>query len=366
MESSFCAIANKQAGEDLIGTAGYYQTYVLIECPLPWVAKVFHSKSIPAPLRQYVDDIAAKRSVRFLAINRGVSSLNSTTLLVYERTLSSSWITESSANSEVIEGYRGFEFQLDDLTQVAECLEAHWQRDCVGQSITQKDILICTHGMRDRCCARFGQPFFRDTVRSAQAGKLPNTRVWKVSHIGGHRFAPTAISFPDGRYYGRLTAAALEMMITRQGSISLLGSVYRGWGLLPAPLQVLERQLMLQQGWSWFDSRVRYQILIDTVCERQGDDSGKNLHRLSVELSFVPKVSQERLSQQAEAKTTSLAKTYRAELIQDPDRTVHAKASCDSLVTKPYVKYRVVECVQISRTQSATVPNPTIETSPAV
>lgn len=344
MNPSFCAIANKEAGEDLIGTAGHYQTYILIECPLPWAANAFNSKNIPAALRQYIEAITAEQSVRFLAINRGIASADSIALMIYKRTLLSSLSPKNSTNSEVIEDYQGVEFQLDDLTQVTECIERYWQGDC-GQPITQQDILICTHGMKDRCCAHFGQPLFRDTVRSAQEGKLPNVRVWRVSHIGGHRFAPTAISLPDGRYYGRLTATKLEAIIARRGSISQLRSVYRGWGLLPAPLQVLERQMLLQQGWSWFDSQVRYQILTDTAYEQPCDSSKKNLHVLAVEISFTP-----RISQLTKAKTSDQAKTYRAKLVQDSQNTVYAQASCDSLTTKRYLKYKVIDCIQLSHT----------------
>ena len=185
------------------------------------------------------------------------------TLLIYERTVPSASAAHlnKASSHEVVGGYRGYEFQLNDLTQVVDCLEAHWQGDRLGQPITQQDLLVCTHGMRDRCCARFGQPFFREVALSAKQGNLPNTRVWKVSHIGGHRFAPTAISLPDGRYYGRLTLSCLQSVITRSGSVEDISSIYRGWGLLPAPLQVFERQLLLQSGWSWFDCEVAYRIL---------------------------------------------------------------------------------------------------------
>lgn len=369
MKPSFCAIANQKAGEDLVGTASYYQAYVLIECPLPWAAKVFESESIPIALRQYIKALKAERSVQFLAVNRRTSSTDSVTLMVYERIVPSGLVADSSTPgelsseltsesvvSESIEGYRGHEFQLKDLTHVADCLEAYWQGDCIGSSITQKDILICTHGMRDKCCARFGQPLFREAVRSANEDKLPNTRLWKVSHIGGHRLAPTAISLSDGRYYGRLTLAALKAIIARRGSIEQIRSVYRGWGLLPEPLQVLERQLMLQQGWSWFDSQVTYQILADRICKQQSNPSEQNLHTLSVEFSVAPSISQS-----AETVASRQHQTYHAELTQDPEKTVCTQASCGNDIAKPFVKYTVTKCALINQPQPATDPKAAVE-----
>lgn len=358
MKPSFCAIANQQIGEDLIGTASHYQTYVLIECPMPWAAKVFTSASIPPTLRQYIKAIKSERSIQFLAINRGISAPSQAlTLMVYERTVPSKGVLSAHealvaqpAANESIQGYRGYEYHLDDLTQVADCLEAHWQGSLIGRSITQKDILVCTHGMRDKCCARFGQPFFRDAAHSAKQGTLPNTRIWKVSHIGGHRFAPTAISFPDGRYYGRLTLSALQQIVTHSGPISQLRSVYRGWGLLPAPLQALEQQLMLKHGWSWFDQEVTYRILSDEVTKHQKSNghqktfSIENLRELSVEIC---------VDAYREQGKNTYPLTYRAKIIQDPQKTVCAKASCSSAVATPFVKYTVSDCLDKSNSQLA-------------
>lgn len=334
MNLSFCAIANRQSGEDLIGTAGHYQTYVLIECPLPWAAKVFTSGCIPPELRQYVKAIRAERSVQFLAINRGAAaSEDALRVMVYEKTVPSDLArSDDSSESSV---YRGHEFKLDNLTQVVDCLEAHWQGDRLGKPITQRDILVCTHGMRDKCCAKFGQPFFREATHAAKQGDLPNTRVWRVSHIGGHRFAPTAISMPDGRYYGRLTLSALQAVLTRSGSIDQMRSVYRGWGLLPKPLQVLERQLLLHHGWSWFDCSLSYRVVSDSALDgARSKESGRSL---SVEMSVNNTVR------------------YRATIVQDTENTICEKASCDSAVATPIVKYVVAECVLVDCSQIETV-----------
>ena len=256
-------------------------------------------------------------------------------MLVYERMVPSG---EGLLLGEFAQGYRGYEFELDDLTQVVDCLEAHWQGDRLGKPINQKDILICIHGMRDKCCARFGQPFFREAARSAKQGDLPNTRLWRVSHIGGHRFAPTAIVLPDGRYYGRLTLPALRSVVTREGSIGQLRSVYRGWGLLPAPIQVLERHLMLQKGWSWFDYKMQYRVVDPTVVD---PSIAKPNKELSVEVSVLP-------TKQLKNTASRQAVIYRAKLVQESEQTVCSKVSCSSAVATPFVKYVVAECRQIS------------------
>lgn len=72
-------------------------------------------------------------------------------------------------------------------------------------------LLVCTNGKRDACCAVRARP-----VAEAAHVVAPDN-VWEVSHIGGHRFAPTAIHLPSGQTFGRLTgdtAAALATAST--------------------------------------------------------------------------------------------------------------------------------------------------------
>lgn len=57
-----------------------------------------------------------------------------------------------------------------------------------------RDILVCTHGSRDVCWGKFGYAIYK-LLRARHAA--PNgLRVWRTSHIGGHRFASTLLDFP--------------------------------------------------------------------------------------------------------------------------------------------------------------------------
>jgi hypothetical protein len=349
MQRFSCAIAAQQSGEDLIGTAGHFQTYVLIECPLPWAAKVFDSKQIPLALREYVKAVTVQRSVQFLCINRGSARLAKPahmSVLIYER---ASWPSSTAplgiATADFASNYRGYEFQLASLDQVVPCLEAFWQRSRQshwhidlalpfgGHKIDPSaalDVLVCTHGSRDKCCAQFGQPFFRAAKQMVDQGYLPNTRVWRASHIGGHRFAPTAISLPDGRYYGRLTLSALSAIATRSGPVDQLRAFYRGWGLLPPPLQVLERQLWLSYGWSWLN----YQVACDSLITKTED------RELAVKLYIKS------------AESSQSDSVCHATLVRDPQQVYCVKASCNSAMPSIFEKYSVAEYTIVKSAQS--------------
>ena len=341
MKPFFCAFAAQRAGESPGGTAGQYQTYILIECPTPWAAKALDSKGIPPALRRYIHDVSTEKSVRFLCINRGSNKTpkQAVRLLIYEQSGQNEPPSSLLASDNFSSGYRGYEFRLASLDQVISCLEAYWQHsavqsksqntsegthalvygEAVGKKIEKQDILVCTHGMRDKCCAKLGRPVFRGAQRMATKGILPNARVWKTSHIGGHRFAPTAITFPDGRYYGRLSLSALKAALTREGDINQLRPVYRGWGILPQPLQLLEQLLFLQHGWSWLDRSVTYQQL--------GSKSG----------------SDEVFAKLSVRQTNGTVVHYRARFIRDKEKTYCGKASCGDTAPSEIVKYAIAD-----------------------
>jgi hypothetical protein len=74
-------------------------------------------------------------------------------------------------------------------------------RPLPSEPVSDPMLLVCTHGRRDRCCAVDG----RALTRAVEAMGVPN--VWECTHLGGHRFAPTALVLPTGYVYGRLDAA---------------------------------------------------------------------------------------------------------------------------------------------------------------
>ena len=66
-----------------------------------------------------------------------------------------------------------------------------------------RDLLVCTHGAVDACCAKFGYPVYRRLQQIAAESELPvPVRVWRCTHFGGHRFAATLLDMPEGAVPG--------------------------------------------------------------------------------------------------------------------------------------------------------------------
>ena len=80
-----------------------------------------------------------------------------------------------------------------------------------------RDLLVCTHGTVDVACAKFGYPLYK-YLRQQHAGD--HLRVWRVSHFGGHVFAPTLLDLPTGHLWAYVEAAQADQIAARSGSVA--------------------------------------------------------------------------------------------------------------------------------------------------
>lgn len=101
----------------------------------------------------------------------------------------------------------------------------------VGQASPSPVTFVCTHSGRDACCATHG----RALLTALMARTSDRSSLWECSHLGGHRFAPTALVLPSGLVYGRLDVPTAEA-IARRTPLDAL----RGRSFFPAPMQVAE------------------------------------------------------------------------------------------------------------------------------
>lgn len=253
-----CSELTRQAGNSLSGTALTYDNYLLVECPTPWNSYDLETPKIPDNLRAVGDKIYGNKPVKnriLLIYNPLYHQENTIRVLTFQKP------------PECTRGYVGQEVFVSDINEIASLAETCFNnppKKGEANSLKTRDILICTHGQNDRCCARYGNPLYRKALQMIEDLSLTDVRIWQTSHIGGHRFAPIAIAFPDGRYYGQIDSAALQPLLMQSGSIHELNKAYRGWGILPKPVQLLEKELFKKWGWSGFKFAMKGQILTQT------------------------------------------------------------------------------------------------------
>lgn len=152
-----------------------------------------------------------------------------------------------------------------------------------AQPVERPMVLVCTNGRRDVCCSIEGIP-----VAHALA-EQPGIDVWHTTHLGGHRFAATLLTLPDGLCYGfveRGDAAGLATAIAAGRVYSL--DKLRGRTALSKPEQAAET------AWRRATQTVDVEGLVAAECERDGDlarvtltDAAGGQHPLRMELQAL-------------------------------------------------------------------------------
>ncbi|OPC80719.1 hypothetical protein B4N89_06880 [Embleya scabrispora] len=211
-----CVFASHELAEPMAGTAPTTRGWLLIEHPGPWAAKALvDSRGLADGVGRELEARAARAGFRATLIRRpdeaGARAEAEPVEPDAPRTVFLAW-TEPGATwlrrlcvSDVAE------LLAHDLAALAGPVEPS-----VGEAVAEPLMLVCTNGKRDRCCAVEGRP-----LAAALAARFPEA-TWEATHLGGHRFAPTAVVLPQGYLYGRLDPLAAGAVLTaaRRGEIA--------------------------------------------------------------------------------------------------------------------------------------------------
>jgi hypothetical protein len=236
-----CSELSARAGLPLIGTAGCYRSILAFELGSPWTARLTGSRGSDPSLDEAIARIGAEAAaVRLLALEPREGA-TATRVLWWSR--GEGPVTRYARKQLDVER-ASLASVLLSLAFDADPADAAEVRDDKGE----RDILVCTHGARDACCAKFGFPLYRSLVETIRRRGLA-VRAWRCSHLGGHRFAPTLLDLPEGRLFGRVREDDLELLLDGGAGLrARLPTIYRGRCAIPEPAQVVERQAWIDEG----------------------------------------------------------------------------------------------------------------------
>lgn len=197
-----CSANRVAVGEPLAGTAPHARLWVLLEQPGPWGRDAVVESHLPHEVGRALAALAEGRSVRvglIRSVGAHVDTDSGKRILIVARTdASGPWLSTRSVDDVAA---------LPDMLSVDALLEADAvPADLPGEAVAAPGhaLLVCTNAKRDQCCAVLGRPL---AARFA-AYTEPEAQVWETSHTGGHRFAPTFVSLPDGYLFGGPDAAS--------------------------------------------------------------------------------------------------------------------------------------------------------------
>lgn len=200
-----CSAIRAQTDEPLAGTAPHARLWILLEQPGPWGRDALVESHLPLDVGRSLAALADARPVR-LGLVRSVgahadSHGGQRTLLIARTDAEASWLVARS-----VADVASLTSQLDvDALLAADTAPEHLPGEPLATPATA--CLVCTNAKRDQCCAVLGRPLAASMAAEVGTG----TQVWETSHTGGHRFAPTFVSLPDGYLFGGPDAASRSL-----------------------------------------------------------------------------------------------------------------------------------------------------------
>lgn len=187
MERTFCSDVAAKAGEPLLGSAATCSELVLVSWPKgDWEAEAMDTPNLPTTLGKWKADRA--------------ESGTRTSLRLISRPGTS---TESLVAMGWPGGWRAEGMRPQNLVAGMEAAMEAAAAGHTGALVERPVLIVCTHGNHDACCALHGARFAQ-RARKAAARLGLELDVWESTHLGGHRFAATAITLPWGHMHGRL------------------------------------------------------------------------------------------------------------------------------------------------------------------
>ncbi|MFR9799729.1 sucrase ferredoxin [Streptomyces sp. MS06] len=232
---SICATASRNLGEPLPGTAATARTWLLLEQPGPWGDRALTSSHLDPSLGRALEAAALGTGVRLALIRRPGRHADVDAGKPAQRRVYAAHILPGRAwlHTATTDAPRRL---LDlDFAALGAGDPASFDTALLGGPHTGHPLaMVCTNGKRDRCCALLGRPLANELVASGVPG------VWEVTHLGGHRFAPTVLVLPYGYAYGRAQAHAVKDVLHAAGEGRIVLEGCRGASAWERPGQAAE------------------------------------------------------------------------------------------------------------------------------
>lgn len=176
-----CALMAR-ADEPLPGTAPVAATWLLVQDHGPWGRDALADGSLPQAVRSHLAAETTRHGVRYQAIRRP-DRRRRPSRAVFLANVAAGWTAR-------------LDLPVEDLADLDVGVVTDDRPPAGATVVTTPIVAVCTHGRRDACCAQWGRPLV------TALADLGGDAVWETSHTGGHRFAPSVLTFPSGAVHG--------------------------------------------------------------------------------------------------------------------------------------------------------------------
>ena len=217
----FCAVESVNAGDPLAGTGTHPERNLLISWPRrKWARSLRIATDMDPELKNQVETLAeAGRRVNLIHRQGAPEHLHR--LYLFPENLC-------------------FDIKREALPDFLETLSANRSLDRWAPVRPSSNLfLCCTHGKKDKCCAKFGYATYRALVREAEH-TASDADIWESSHLGGCRLAASVIVFPALRKYGRISQDDVGPLLKHEAAGRPYLPCYRGSSRLTPVQQCAE------------------------------------------------------------------------------------------------------------------------------
>lgn len=251
MSQRFCAVESLSAGDPLAGTGAHAEHNLLLSWPRPkWRRNLRQASDMP-------EDVSARLEAIFAA-GRRVNLIHRRDHPTHRHRV------------YLMPENRGYEIDREALPDFLHAVErgaslARWEAAPPDGAL----LLCCTHGKKDKCCAKFGFATYKALAAAVAEHALP-VEVWESSHLGGCRLAASVMVFPALRKYGRIGEADVLPLLRQESRGRPYLPCYRGDSRL-TPAQQCAQVAAL----TWLEARgLAAEVVIE---DEAGDERTRRL-----------------------------------------------------------------------------------------
>lgn len=197
-----CSARSAALGEPLAGTAPHAGRWLAVEQPGPWGPRALTSSHFPQELGRLLGAKAEAAGVRVALIRRPGHHAEHD-----PRAPRRIFLADTRPGRTALWAWTA--------TDPATLLDLNFDVPGKPEHEGGPLLLVCTNARRDECCALVGRDLVGQLAGPDAPAGADTEAVWESDHLGGHRFAPTAVVLPTGYVYGRLDAPAARELLRR-------------------------------------------------------------------------------------------------------------------------------------------------------
>lgn len=247
----YCSDLSREAAERSFGTASIGDVWLLVEYREGWGAHAIEDSTLSAEVKRHLNrfcQLVPRARLLFIKQER------------LRRDALSCFVVHCRESAPSI-----VRFQLsnyEELLKIDVAAISSGDSLAGGERTDEPLYLVCTHGKRDKCCAKFGYALYK-SLRAGEGetagAATAREQVWQSSHVGGDRFAANLICFPHGLFYAHVTPDAGREIISEYGQEErrLVLEGYRGRTCYSYPVQAAEFFIRRETGIAAIDE-LRY------------------------------------------------------------------------------------------------------------